>query len=133
MSFPDSKKLRLIASVKVLGRIPTANEYIEACRINRFKAAKLKKDAEECIMWQAAGMPKITGSVFVSLTWFEETAKRDPDNVAFGKKFILDALQKCGKLPNDNAKYISGFTDDFRYGEEQGVLIEIFEEDHNEH
>lgn len=113
--------------VKILVRLPTCNEYIEACRINRFKGAKMKREAEELIMWQAAGMTRIEAPVIITFIWLEETMKRDPDNVAFAKKFILDALQKAGKLENDNCKFVRGFRDNFVYGEEQGVLIEIEE------
>ena len=113
--------------VKILGRLPTCNEYIEACRINRFKGAKMKRETEEMIMWQAAGLPRIETPFIISFVWLEETTKRDPDNVAFAKKFILDALQKAGKLENDNCKFVRGFRDSFVYGGEQGVLIEIEE------
>ena len=57
----------------------------------------------------------------------EEIRRRDPDNVRFGVKFILDALQKCGKLKNDNSSYIAGFQDAYEYGKGQGVMIEIEE------
>ena len=43
-------------------------------------------------------------------------------------KFILDALQKCGKLKNDNSTYIAGFEDAYVYGKGQGVLIEVMPE-----
>ena len=53
--------------------------------------------------------------------------KRDKDNVAFAKKYILDALQKSGILPNDNNKYIAGFIDTFVYEKCDKVVVEIKE------
>ena len=100
-------------NVVIKGRLPGANEYIAACRRNRYEAAKLKKDAQEQVMWFIARLPKLTKPVFITFLWVEETARRDYDNVAFGKKFVLDALQEAGKLPNDNRKYVHGFTDYF--------------------
>lgn len=40
---------------------------------------------------------------------------------------MFDALQKAGKLENDNNDYITGFSDEFSYGEEYGVEIIIEE------
>lgn len=116
-----------VDSVMVHGKLPTCNEYIDACRLNRFKGAKMKRDAEEMIILQVLHLKAISSKIRIRFTWFEETAKRDPDNVCFAKKFILDALQKCGKLPNDNSRYICGFEDAFIYGKCQGVMIEIIE------
>lgn len=113
--------------VMIQGRLPTANEYIDACRKNRYAAAKMKRDAETLIIWQAKRLLPIKQKVRIRLTWYEENRRRDPDNVRFGVKFILDALQKCGKLKNDNSEYIAGFEDEFVYGQQQGVLIEIKE------
>ena len=116
-------------SLFVLGKLPGLNEYIDACRENRYKAAKLKREAESLVIWQARRIEKITARSKFVFTWYEHTRRRDPDNVAFAKKFVLDALQQCGKLKNDNSNFVSGFEDRFVYGNTQGVLIEIFEED----
>lgn len=61
--------------------------------------------------------------------WYEETAKRDPDNVAFAKKFLLDGMMKAKILKNDNSRLVKGFIDEFVYGEGQKVVVEIYEED----
>ena len=114
-------------SVMIHGRLPSLNEYVDACRRNRYAAAKMKRDAEELILWQVKRMKPITSKVWVQFVWHEENRMRDPDNVCFAKKFVLDALQKCGKLKNDNSKYIAGFNDRFIYGKEYGVLMEVAE------
>ena len=53
--------------------------------------------------------------------------KRDLDNVAFAKKFILDAMVKYKKLKDDNRKYVTGFTDKFLYSKENKVILDIEE------
>ena len=113
--------------IMIHGKLPTANEYVDACRRNRYAAAKMKRDAEDAIIWQCKRLLPIKQKVRIKLTWYEETARRDPDNVRFGVKFILDALQKCGKLKNDNSTYIAGFEDAYVYGKGQGVEIMIQE------
>ena len=117
----------IVQKVMICGKLPTANEYIDACRKNRYAAAKMKRDAEMLIIQQIKRMQVINERIALRFTWCEKTRKRDPDNVAFAKKFVLDALQKSGKLKNDNATYIAGFEDRFVYGQYQGVLMEIKE------
>lgn len=110
---------------KINERLPSLNEYIRECRGNKYGSAKFKRDVERKIMLSARDMPEITAPCVVHFTWFERTKRRDKDNVAFAKKFILDALQKSGKLPNDNNRYVLGFTDEFVYGEGDGVEVMV--------
>lgn len=117
--------MKSIESVMVHGKLPGLNEYIGACRENRYKAAKMKREAEDLIIWQTKRLSPITSRVRFVFTWHEETRRRDPDNVCSAKKYILDALQKSGKLKNDNSRYVAGFEDRFVYGEGQGVEIRI--------
>ena len=117
--------MKEVSSVFISGKLPSINEYIDACRRNRYQAAKMKRDAEALVGYQAARLSKINSLVTIRFTWYESSRKRDPDNVCAAKKFVLDALQKCGKLPNDNSHYIRGFEDAFVYGKCQGVMIEI--------
>lgn len=119
---------KMISAFYIDFQLPSLNEYIEWCRANRFQAAKHKKDVECAIMCEMRGIPPVNEPCVIHFTWYERTRRRDKDNVAFAKKFILDALQKAGKLPNDNNRYIAGFTDSFIYGTGgAGVAVEIME------
>ena len=112
--------------IKIVGKLPSLNEYIEACRRNPHCGAKMKASTEAAIIPQLAKLPKIDKPVHISFIWHEANKRRDKDNVAAGKKFILDALQKAGKLINDNNDYIAGFTDRFDYsGKEYGCTLII--------
>lgn len=64
--------------------------------------------------------------------WYEQTKKRDKDNVAFAKKFILDGLVQAKKLINDNNQWVMGFSDGFVYGKGQKVVVEIYDCDEME-
>ena len=110
---------------EIRGKLPSLNEYIDACRRNKYAGAKMKHEAERLIIAQIGRMKPITQRSVIVFTWHEKTRQRDPDNVAAAKKFVLDALQRAGKLPNDNSQYIAGFTDCFVYGKEYGVTIEV--------
>lgn len=111
--------------IKIKGKLPSLNDYIAACRTNPHVGAKMKQETEQLIIIQLARMKPITSPVIIHFEWHEETRRRDKDNVAAGKKFVLDAMQKAGKLVNDNNKYIAGFTDRFTYGDEYGVTITV--------
>jgi len=108
-------------------KLPSLNEYINVCRANKYKAAKYKAELEEDIMWFINPMPKYEKPIKIHFTWIEGNKKRDLDNICFAKKFILDAMVKAGKLKDDNRKCVTAFTDDFVYGEETMVLLEIEE------
>lgn len=111
------------------GRLPSLNEYINAERSSKYAAAGLKKSTEMIIAYHIpAAMRRIMikNPVHIAYTWIEPDKRRDKDNIAFGKKFIQDALVKAGVLSNDGWKQITGFTDDFKIGE-PGVRVKITE------
>lgn len=108
-------------------KLPSLNDYIRVCRSNKFLAAKYKKDIEEQIHYFLLKMPKYEKPIKIHFTWVEGNKKRDLDNICFAKKFILDAMQKYGKLENDNRNYVYAFTDSFEYGSETKVILEIEE------
>lgn len=108
-------------------KLPSLNDYIDSCRGNRYAGAKMKKDVESDIGWYINRVPKFEKPIKIKFTWVEANKRRDFDNIAFAKKFILDALQKSGKLENDNRKWVAGFTDAFEYGDEYKVILEIEE------
>lgn len=111
-------------------RLPSFNDYTKACRSNKYIGAKMKENIEQKISYyiiqQLKGI-KIKKPVFIRFTWIEENKKRDLDNICFGKKFILDALQKTKTIENDNQKHIKGFIDKFEIADKSKVIIELEE------
>lgn len=108
-------------------KLPSLNEYVNVCRSNPFKASKFKRDTEDAIMLFTNRLPAFHEPVIIHFHWIEDSRRRDLDNVAFAKKFILDALVRSGKLENDNQRYIKGFTDTFETGKRAKVILEIKE------
>lgn len=90
-------------SFTIPGTLPGLNEVINASRANKYKAAKLKKEAEELIIWsiKAAKIQPETQVKFIDFYWYEPNKKRDPDNIVSARKFIMDALQKAGIIETD--------------------------------
>ncbi len=108
-------------------KLPSLNEHIKACNNNRFNGANLKKNIEKDLALFINKLPKFKNPVRIHFIWVEANKKRDLDNICFAKKYILDAMVKCGKLENDNRKHVIGFTDDFMYADENKVILEIEE------
>ena len=115
--------------VEIPMKLPSLNEYIGVCRTNPYKAAKFKKDVEDRIIFYLVNLPRMEKPVKIHFHWIERNRRRDLDNVAYAKKHILDALVKAGKLKDDNRKCVTAFTDDFDYGVEAKVILEIEEEE----
>ena len=108
-------------------KLPSLNEYIDACRSNVYKASKMKRDVENDIGLFISRLPVFKKPIKVHFNWIEKDMRRDLDNIAFAKKFILDALVKKGKIRDDGRKYVVGFTDTFEQGKETKVVITIEE------
>ena len=115
----------------IKAKLPGLNEYIEAERGSKYKAAKLKHEAESVIIWTAKQQLrgyKPVYPVFMRYTWIEQNRKRDKDNIAFAKKFIQDALRLAGILKNDGWAEIAGFSDDFQVDPKgYAVIVEIYD------
>ena len=62
--------------------------------------------------------------------WLEPNRRRDKDNVAAGKKFILDGLVKAWRLPGDGWKHVIGWRETFAVDRDNpGVRVHIFRDE----
>ena len=112
---------------KIDMKLPSLNDYINACRSNKFIAATMKKNYEDKIGLFIMNLPKFKHPIRVHFIWVEDNKRRDLDNVAFAKKFILDSLVKFKKIKNDNRRNVIGFTDSFKYAKKACVILIIRE------
>ena len=106
-------------------KLPSLNDYVRACRANRYAGAEMKKRLEQDIGLFIRDLPIFIEPVTIIFVWQEANRKRDFDNIAFAKKYILDALVKEGKLKDDNRRHVTGFVDRFEYGDEWKVKLII--------
>lgn len=113
--------------IEIPYKFPSLNEYVNECRRNKYAGAKMKKQIQEDISWFIARLPEYKKPITIQFHWIEGNKRRDLDNIAFAKKFILDALVEQGKLKDDNRKCVTAFTDTFSYGEETKVILDIKE------
>ena len=126
--------------VEIPMRLPSLNEYIDACRTsgrigyykNKHwnKGNDMKQRVQRDIEPYLKKLGVFNNGIKVEFTWIEPNKKRDLDGICFAKKFILDAMVNAGVIPNDNQRYIKGFRDNFGY--EKGkpkVIVEVLEDE----
>lgn len=107
---------------EIPGKLPGFNEFTAQNRRNPYTGARLKRQAQDCVIYaaKAARLRKFSAPVHVHITYIEPNMKRDKDNISSGgRKIILDALVKLGIIGNDNWHWIgnkedSGQSDSFR-------------------
>lgn len=118
-------------SFTIPGRLPGLNEYINAERRNKYKAAQMKRDAEQRIIMAAKTQlrgVRFNVPVIMHYTWVEPNRRRDKDNITFAKKFVQDALVKAKVLKNDGWGEIENFPDSFCVDQKNPRVEVWFEE-----
>lgn len=112
----------------IKGSLTDLNTYINAERGNRFVAAKIKKEETDLVYWECKKQKLYQVAEYpvnISFVWYCKNEKKDPDNISFTKKYILDGLVKAEVLQNDGFKQINSFTDSFEVDSEN-PRIEVF-------
>lgn len=109
------------------------NDWMHAMNVNRFKGNDLKKYytgiaaeyAHEAAL--QAGWKTPEGKVDIRLVWHEINARRDPDNIMGGIKFVLDGIVKAGLIRDDSQKHIRAIHHDGIAidKEDPGVMVTI--------
>ena len=125
----------MIGSFFIPFKLPSLNEMIEANRSNAYVGAKHKKQVQNDVrlfIKSARARHKlrpITAPCFIVFVWHEGNRRRDSDNIAAAKKYVLDALVAEKILIDDSRKYVVGFSDDFVDGKSFGCEVKIFDKD----
>lgn len=101
--------MRKTTLVTIKGSMPGMNEFIKAMQQHRLIGAKMKQEQTYIAKLAALKAVRFNGPVTFVFTWFEKDERRDPDNVVFAKKFILDGIVAAGVIPNDTRKYVKGW------------------------
>ena len=117
------------------------NEYINAERTNKFRAAKIKKEETENIahelMIQNAQPIKYKFDLHIKI--YAKDKRRDPDSWVMFYKFLLDAMQLdeisidsknkiniTPIIPNDSQLFVGAISQDAIYIDKLNPRIEVF-------
>jgi hypothetical protein len=99
--------------IVIPGELADLNAYTKANRTHYHSGAKIKQEETDRVAWLVKGKPQFENPVFINFKWYCKNERKDKDNVAFAKKFILDGLVVGGVLKGDGWKHIKGWTDEF--------------------
>jgi hypothetical protein len=107
--------------------IPTANEMINIERRNKYLAAKLKATTERDLIREMIASFKTVPEetqypVHMTYTWHRKNKRTDPSNIAWGTKYIEDALQRAGILRNDGPREVASITHQYVYGADENYV-----------
>ena len=110
-------------------KLPSLNDYICACRRNKYAGAKFKAEIERDICWaiKAAKLRPVDNKCIVCMTFIEGNHKRDVDNVESAKKFIADSLVSCGILQGDSPKWVVAAPSFTVYDKAPRVIVELID------
>jgi hypothetical protein len=108
--------------------IPTLNEYIDAERVNKYKAANMKKVLTQKIKFWTMSQSRIKlhGLHDVVLIWTRKDRRHDADNVYAGIKFLLDGIVAAGTLPGDDRKHVRHISHEIHQGNKEWVEVLFF-------
>ena len=95
--------------------IVSLNEYIYLERSHKMAAAEIKKSQTFKVAYLALEQKFTLEDCLydVVFNWYKPDNRKDHDNIAFGKKFILDGLVQAKILKTDSPKQIRNFKDTF--------------------
>lgn len=114
----------MIDIVTIKGTLDGLNEFLDATKKHRLKGAEMKAANTEVVRLSSLRCHKFKTPVHFTIRYHEPTNKRDPDNVAFAKKFIFDGLVSAGVIPNDTRKWVIGW-DELVLTDKKNPRIEI--------
>lgn len=110
-------------------RLPGINEYQAACRRHPLAGAQMKKNAIASVMPYLTPVRPCQWPIQVEIYYTEPTKRRDMDNVTgFGAKVILDALVKCGFIPDDGPSYVNKIDQGVTYEHNVSAILVMIKE-----
>jgi len=98
----------------ILGELPDLNKIIAAAKKHHMVYSKLKADATNICRLSCLRLPRINFKMHLHIIYHCKNKRKDKDNIAVAKKFILDGLIEAGKIRNDGWKEVEGWTEEFR-------------------
>ena len=129
ISQDDAKKYSRAQPLYIPGKLIGFNAYDSLSRTGFYASNGIKQSTQRDIGYhiQQAQLKPCTSKVDIDFIWYEANRRRDPDNIASNKKFIMDALVKCKVLKNDGHRYVGNFTDTFHICSTYGVALMLKE------
>lgn len=89
------------------GRLPSANDLIAINRVNRYSGAALKKryTQELARCFESQTKARFTNHVTCKVDFYEDSMRRDDDNVISGLKYVMDGLVEAKIIRDDSPRW----------------------------
>ncbi len=107
----------------IKGSLPSMNEIIEAAKSHYGTYSKMKKEYTELVKYSAYGLKPCSKATLI-IKYYCKDKRKDKDNIAAGKKFILDGLQAAQIISNDNWVGVEAWKEEF-YTDKTNPRIEV--------
>lgn len=92
--------------ITLQGVFTAANKYIALNRYNRYLGGKIKNEETDRVFKEVLTLSKgrepISTPRDFKFIWFMPDRRKDPDNISFGIKYIMDGLVHARLLKDDN-------------------------------
>jgi len=119
---------RFIPSPDKKKGLPGTNEMENWARTNRYGAAKHRKAWKKHVVNSISPCPRFN-RIWLEIIYYEPNKRRDKDNIAGAKKYILDGLVDAGIIEKDGWDYIVGWAEFFEIDKDNpGIEIWISED-----
>jgi hypothetical protein len=113
-------------SFEIFAKLVTLNEYIDAERSNRYKAANLKKKMTNICARACEGLITDPKRLYdLHITWNVTDNKIDPDNIFFAVKFINDGMAKTGIIKADGRRNIRHIAHEIYTKPEYKIIVKL--------
>jgi len=114
-------------SLTIQGKLPGLNKMIDKAKSHHMAYANLKKEYTNKVAWQANNLSSFQ-KVYLNITYYCQSRLRDQDNIAAGKKFLIDGLVKAGVIEDDGWDQIKGWSESFKRDKDNPrIEVEIIE------
>lgn len=120
----------MIYALTIPGVLPDYNSAIEKAKgdVRGIRYRKWKEVTDAAVAWEAKrqlqGVRGLQGFSIV-FHWYKPDGRKDHDNIAHAKKYILDGLQDAGTIKKDGAKQVWDFSDSF-FIDRNNPRVEVF-------
>jgi len=128
----DAKKAEAISELReqvlvIPGTLPQLNDVVRESKGHWSNYSESKKKTEKLIQTYIlkAKLKPIEGPVWFHFSWITKDYKCDADNIAFAKKYIIDALCSMKILKKDGRDTVKGWIDEFPDKDPNNPRVEV--------
>jgi Holliday junction resolvase RusA-like endonuclease len=107
---------------KLVFEFKSINDVINDCKKHWSKYSKVKHKTNELIALQTPKL-NIDYPIDILFEWHLKDKRRDHDNIAFNKKYVLDGMTQKGAITTDRQSVVKNFKDIFVYDTKEDYVI----------